>query len=213
MSKTSHPKPSEVRSQNANVTAALGYTPPEKDTNTWIALNGATASAAGTAGYAPAPAADANLKYLRGDGTWQTPTNTTYSDATQSVHGLMSVADKKKLDGIAEGANKITVDSSLSSTSTNPVQNKVIDAALEMKAPLTSPTFTGSPKVPTAAAGTNTTQAASTAFVSAAITAAMSGITGIDFSVIPCQRQERKAYSISFPTAEAVRTSMTNISG
>ena len=197
----------------ANVTAALGYTPPEKDTNTWIALNGATASAAGTAGYAPAPAADANLKYLRGDGTWQTPTNTTYSDATQSVHGLMSVADKKKLDGIAEGANKITVDSSLSSTSTNPVQNKVIDAALEMKAPLTSPTFTGSPKVPTAAAGTNTTQAASTAFVSAAITAAMSGITGIDFSVIPCQRQERKAYSISFPTAEAVRTSMTNISG
>ena len=160
----------------ANVTAALGYTPPEKDTNTWIALNGATASDAGTAGYAPAPAAGANLKYLRGDGTWQTPTNTTYSDATQSVHGLMSTADKKKLDGIVEGANKTTVDSSLSSTSTNPVQNKVVDAALGKKAPLASPTFTGSPKVPTAAA--------STAFVSAAITAAMSGITGIDFSVV-----------------------------
>lgn len=28
-----------------------------------------------------------------------TPTNTTYSDATQSAHGLMSTADKKKLDG------------------------------------------------------------------------------------------------------------------
>ena len=167
-----------------NVTAALGYTPPEKDTNTWIALKGATASAAGTAGYAPAPAVGENVKYLRGDGTWQTPTNTTYSDATQSAHGLMSTADKKKLDGIVEGANKTTVDSSLSSTSTNPVQNKAVDAALEKKAPLASPTFTGSPKVPTAAAGTNTTQAASTAFVSAAITAAMSGITDIDFSVV-----------------------------
>ena len=31
-------------------------------------------------------------------------TDTTYSDATQSVHGLMSVNDKKKLDGVATGA-------------------------------------------------------------------------------------------------------------
>ena len=54
--------------------------------------------------------------------------NTTYSDATQTAHGLMSVSDKKKLDGIAEGANKTTVDSELSSTSTNPVQNKAVQA-------------------------------------------------------------------------------------
>ena len=32
--------------------------------------------------------------------------NTTYTDATQTAHGLMSAADKKKLDGVAEGANK-----------------------------------------------------------------------------------------------------------
>ena len=32
--------------------------------------------------------------------------NTEYSDATQTAHGLMSAADKKKLDGVAEGANK-----------------------------------------------------------------------------------------------------------
>lgn len=37
---------------------------------------------------------------------------------------------KKKLDGIATGANKTTVDTALSSTSTNPVQNKVINSAL-----------------------------------------------------------------------------------
>lgn len=37
-------------------------------------------------------------------------------------------------------------------------------------APLASPTLTGTPKAPTAAAGTNTTQIATTAFVQAAIT-------------------------------------------
>lgn len=39
-----------------------------------------------------------------------------------------------KLSGIAEGANKTIVDSSLSSTSANPVQNKVINTALSTKA-------------------------------------------------------------------------------
>ena len=58
------------------------------------------------------------------------PSNT----ATQTAKGLMSASDKAKLDGIAQGANKITVDSALSSTSTNPVQNKVINTALAGKA-------------------------------------------------------------------------------
>ena len=43
-------------------------------------------------------------------------------------------SEKDKLAGIATGANKTTVDSSLSSTSTNPVQNKVINGALSKKA-------------------------------------------------------------------------------
>ncbi len=60
-------------------------------------------------------------------------TNTTYNDVTQSAHGLMTAADKKKLDGIASGANKITVDSSMSTSSTNPVQNKVVKAELDKK--------------------------------------------------------------------------------
>lgn len=46
----------------------------------------------------------------------------------------MSANDKKKLDGIADGANKTIIDSSLSTTSTNPVQNKVIKSALDGKA-------------------------------------------------------------------------------
>lgn len=104
------------------------------DTNTTYGnMTGATTSAAGKAGLVPAPAAGASTRYLRSDGTWQVPPDTTYSDATQSAHGLMSVTDKKKLDGIAEGANKITVDSAMSSSSTNPVQNKIVQAALNGK--------------------------------------------------------------------------------
>lgn len=54
--------------------------------------------------------------------------DTTYEDATTTTHGLMSTADKSKLDGIAEGANKTIVDASLNATSTNPVQNKAVHA-------------------------------------------------------------------------------------
>lgn len=57
------------------------------------------------------------------------PSNT----ATQTAKGLMSATDKTKLDGIAQGANKTVVDTSLSATSTNPVQNKVVKAALDSK--------------------------------------------------------------------------------
>lgn len=71
-------------------------------------MGAATASANGTAGLVPAPAAGAQAKYLRADGTWNTPTNTTYSAATTSDAGLMSAADKIKLDGIATGANNYT---------------------------------------------------------------------------------------------------------
>lgn len=45
-----------------------------------------------------------------------------------------TTAEKTKLSGIATGANKTVVDSALSSSSTNPVQNKIINAALNNKA-------------------------------------------------------------------------------
>ena len=53
--------------------------------------------------------------------------------ATTSAAGLMSAADKTKLDNLSQ--TSITVDSALSTTSTNPAQNKVITAALNNKAP------------------------------------------------------------------------------
>ena len=50
---------------------------------------------------------------------------------TGSSNGLMSSSDKIKLDGVATGANKTVVDSAMSSTSVNPVQNKVVKAELD----------------------------------------------------------------------------------
>lgn len=47
---------------------------------------------------------------------------------------MFSKEDKKKLDGIANNANAIIVDSELSSDSINPVQNKIIKSALDDKA-------------------------------------------------------------------------------
>ena len=106
-------------------------TPPN---TTYSTFKAATASVAGGSGLVPAPAAGENDEYLRGDGTWATPTNTTYNNATTSTAGLMSSTDKAKLDGIASGANKTTVDTSLSTTSTNPVRNSVVTNALNGKA-------------------------------------------------------------------------------
>lgn len=64
---------------------------PWTDTNTtYTNMGAASASASGKTGLVPAPAAGAQAKYLRGDGTWQTPPNTTYSNmggATSSAAG------------------------------------------------------------------------------------------------------------------------------
>lgn len=116
-----------------------------------------------------------------------------------------TTAEKEKLGGIAAGAQvnviesvKVNgtaqtvtskavdiavpvVDNALSGSSTNTIQNKVVKGALDAKAPLASPAFTGTPTVPTADTATNNTQAASTAFVKNAIAAALSGNLELHF--------------------------------
>lgn len=70
---------------------------PWSDSNTTYSnMKGASASASGQAGLVPAPAAGAQEKYLRGDGTWQTPSNanTAYSamtGATASAAGTAGI--------------------------------------------------------------------------------------------------------------------------
>ncbi len=93
---------------------------PAQDT-TYANMTGATASVAGKAGLVPAPAAGKQLSFLRGDGTWVVPTDT-----------------------------KITVDTVMNATSTNPVQNKVITAYLgDMEDDLTAKINAVLPEPPT----------------------------------------------------------------
>lgn len=54
----------------------------------------------------------------------------THSAATTSAAGFMTADMVTKLNGIATGANKTTVDTTLSTTSTNPVQNKLVTTAI-----------------------------------------------------------------------------------
>lgn len=82
----------------STVTSASGYTacpivggiPYYKDTNTTYAnMKAATGSAGGAAGLVPAPAAGKQASFLRGDGTWVVPTNTTYGLASTTANGLL----------------------------------------------------------------------------------------------------------------------------
>ena len=97
---------------------------PWTDTNTtYTNMGAASASAAGKAGLVPAPAAGAQAKYLRGDGTWATPPNTTYAVANESTNGLMAAADKKTMNRLI-GVNTVTTLANL------PISKRSITATL-----------------------------------------------------------------------------------
>ena len=79
-----------------------------------------------------------DVKLASTSGTYAS-SKATLPAATATKAGVMSAADKARLDGMADGANKTVVDEALSDTSTNPVQNKAVQAALAGKqATLTS---------------------------------------------------------------------------
>ena len=78
---------------SADGTAVWGA---DKDT-TYSVMGGASSTADGAQGLVPQPAKGQQTQFLRGDGTWATPTNTTYANASASKAGLMSAADYSKL--------------------------------------------------------------------------------------------------------------------
>jgi hypothetical protein len=63
--------------------------------NTYEIMKAATSSAAGAPGLVPAPLAANFEQFLRGNGTWATPTNTTYDIATEETAGLVEIAHAK----------------------------------------------------------------------------------------------------------------------
>lgn len=93
--------------------------------------------------------------------TVDTSTIATRSYVDTAVGNLVDSAPGA-LDTLNELAAALGDDADFATTTTN---------ALAAKAPLASPTLTGTPAAPTASAGTNTTQIATTAYVQAELTA------------------------------------------
>lgn len=72
---------------------------------TYSNMTGASSSAAGKAGLVPAPAAGNQAKFLRGDGTWQTPTDTNTHYTSHLYAGSGTAANASTTNG----NTKITV--------------------------------------------------------------------------------------------------------
>ncbi len=98
----------------------------------------------------------------------------TYDTDNDGKVDAAEVADAAPWAGITGKPTSFTP----SSHSHSIAQVTGLQAALDAKAPLASPALSGTPTAPTAAAGTNTTQLATTAFVAAAIGALIDAAPG-----------------------------------
>lgn len=94
------------------------------------------------------------------------PTNTSaHPLATSSIPGFMAAADKAKLDNLPDSVNLNSGVIGVSMNGTTYTGTVNVNYAAILAAPLASPGLTGTPTAPNAAAGTNTNQIATTAFV------------------------------------------------
>lgn len=120
----------------------------------------------------------------------------TLTDGTTNKAFLAT--ERTKLTGIATGATANAADSALRDRTTHTgaqaistvtglqtaLDAKAATSDLAAKAPLASPTFTGTPAGPTAAPGTNTTQLATTAFTQAAVSGASLAATTVPYKSV-----------------------------
>lgn len=88
------------------------------DNTTYSDMKGATSSASGVHGLVPAPTSGERVSFLRGDGTWATPTNTTYTAGTGiSISGTqISNAGVRAVDS---GATNGTISVNTNGTTTD----------------------------------------------------------------------------------------------
>lgn len=135
-----------------------GSTAPTSDVGPWL-KNGVEWYVwdAGTGTYVPITIDSASLGYFIGEAA---PDHNLYSFWIQTTAGGSPLALKIYYSGAWVDVYATTLASYLTTA-----------AAAATYAPIASPTLTGVPAAPTAAGGTNTTQLATTAFVTAAIAA------------------------------------------
>lgn len=214
----------KVDKDGAKVLSTNDYTTEEKNKLAGITAGAepnqnafSTVSVAGTS--LAADSKTDTLTITAGDNVTLTPTassdsfviaatDTTYPEATATKGGVLSDAQAVKLNGIAAGAT------ANAASNTTPKMDGTAAVGSETayakgdhvhptdtsRAPLASPTFTGTPKAPTATAGNSSTQIATTAFVGTAIANAISGIQGISYEVVqalPATGQAGTIYLIS----------------
>lgn len=157
-------------------TSGTDYAPATSGTSILKASSGGFANAVSGTDYAPATSGTSILKASSGG----------FANAVAGTDYLTPTGSGASLTGITESQ----------------VTNLTTDLAA--KAALASPTFTGTPAAPTAAAGTNTTQLATTAFVQAAAAAAAQGLSIKDSCV---------AATVGTETYTIVSGSVTVING
>lgn len=120
-------------SKFTNTDYSLGKSVPS--TAIFANMGAASASAAGTAGYVPAPAAGKQNSFLRGDGTWVVPTNTTYANGTGITIGTGNAINH---------ANSVTAKIAYGSTATTASANggtiKVTDVKYDAQGHITGST-------------------------------------------------------------------------
>lgn len=127
----------------------------------------------------------ANKEYLGKTGaTYLIGKVVTLLNAKADASSLKKVATSGSYNDLD---NKPTIPSTTSSVTQNSsaaLTSGGAYTALNAKAPLASPNFSGTPTAPTAASGTNSTQVATTAFVNTAIGNAIGEMTGVEFKVV-----------------------------
>ena len=109
----------------------------------------------------------------------------TVKQALQELETSLEEVDANANDittavGVAEQATHMGTfsGSTISANGTAKEAIQELETAVELKAAVAGPTFTGTPAAPTASAGTNTTQLATTEFVSVAIANLINGAPG-----------------------------------
>ena len=160
-------------------TGVFTFTPPDLSSFITAAGSGVSLSTMNTALALKANLLGPTFTGVPAAPTANSGTNTTQIATTAFVNAEVAAlvdSSPAALNTLNELAAAIGDDANFSTTITN---------SIATKAPLSAPTFTGVPAAPTASAGTNTTQLATTAFVTGALgsySSTLAGLTDVDTS-------------------------------